>query len=117
MLVYRDQLAEVILIHVPIILNHRGEDWLDTIADESSNYPMGLLYIGGYLEQHDIEVKVLDVTPAQLTLEDVLDEIEREKPIVVGLSSTTSGLRSAVTLSKVIRKEKNLKTDESNETC
>ena len=98
-------MAEVILIHVPIILNRRGEHWLDTLADESSNYPMGLLYIGGYLEQHDIEVKVLDVTPAQLTLEDVLDEIEREKPIVVGLSSTTSGLRSAVTLSKVIRKE------------
>jgi len=64
---------------------------------------MGLLYIGGYLEQHDIEVKVLDVTPGHLTLEDILDEIDKEKPSVVGLSSTTSGLRSAVTLSIVIR--------------
>ena len=84
-------MAEVILIHVPIILNRRGEHWLDTLADESSNYPMGLLYIGGYLEQHDIEVKVLDVTPGHLTLEDILgaDEV-----FFTGTASEVTPIRS-----------------------
>ena len=98
-------MADVILIHAPMILFHRGETFFRCNGDEFSNYPMGLMYLGGYLENRGISVKILDITPEQLNLEDVLEIVESDKPTVVGISATSASTRSAVKIGRAIKKK------------
>ena len=96
-------MTDVILIHSPMILNKKGSEYIISEGDERSNYPMGILYIASYLESRNISVKVLDVSVETLTIDDIVEEIEKEKPRLVGISSTTPAIRSAVKISKIIR--------------
>jgi len=96
-------MTDVILINSPIILNRKSDQYLYSEGDEKSNYPMGLLYIAGYLEQKGVSVKVLDVAAAHLMLEDILQTVAEAHPILVGISAMTPGIRSAVTIAREIR--------------
>ena len=96
-------MVDVILIHSPMVVNRRGQDWIFSDGDEVSNYHMGLLYLSAYLEKNGMSVKILDVTAARITLEDILENVAQEKPTVVGISATSSGLRSAVSICRRIK--------------
>jgi radical SAM superfamily enzyme YgiQ (UPF0313 family) len=94
-------MAEVLLINTPIFLSRKTEP----IEYELSHHPpLGLLYIASYLRKHGISVKLCDVPAKKFHLEDIIEEIAREKPRVVGLSALSSGLRSAVEIAKEIKK-------------
>ena len=96
-------MVDVILIHSPMVVNRRGQDWIFSDGDEVSNYHMGLLYLSAYLEKNGMSVKILDVIAARITLEDILENVAQEKPTVVGISATSSGLRSAVSICRRIK--------------
>ena len=94
-------MAEVILINTPIFLVRREEP----MGYELSHHPpLGLLYIASYLRRHGISVKMCDVPARGLHLEDLIDEIKKEKPLLVGLSALTSGIRSAVEIAREIKR-------------
>lgn len=93
-------MSDVVLIHSSIgFYNEKS-----VVADQTSNPPMGLLYIAAYLEKKGISVRLIDPHPERLSLKDVLKEIKKEKPMVIGISSMTPGIRTAVRLAEAIRK-------------
>jgi anaerobic magnesium-protoporphyrin IX monomethyl ester cyclase len=96
-------MADVVLINSPMVLNEGSKDYFISEGDEKSNYPMGLLYIAAYLEKNNFSVRVLDVTAAGLTLDNILDIIEKESPCFIGISSMTPGIRSAVVIAQKLR--------------
>lgn len=99
-------MSDVILIHSPIILYNNSaekEQFKYHGGDEKSYYPMGILYMAAYLEKSGHSVRIIDVAPAGMTLKDILQEIENEKPKIVGISSMTTSISSSVTLARAIK--------------
>ena len=101
----RPIMADMLLIHAPLIINHRGEEWTNTFGDEASNYHMGLLYLAAYSEKLGVTSKILDVSVQKITMEQILDEVEEEKPTLVGISATSAGIKSAVHICREIKKK------------
>jgi radical SAM superfamily enzyme YgiQ (UPF0313 family) len=66
---------------------------------------MGILYIAAYLRQKGVSVKVLDLYPQKISLTDLLETIEKEKPLIVGISSMTPAIRVAVQIAKAIKEK------------
>lgn len=98
-------MMDAILINSPIVLKKDKNDLISTEGDESSNEPLGLLYIASSLLKNNFSVKVLDVAPEKLTLKDILRIISKEKPLVVGISTLTPGIQSAVILAKALKEK------------
>jgi radical SAM superfamily enzyme YgiQ (UPF0313 family) len=94
-------MKQVVLVHASI--GFYGEKGI--VADQTSNPPMGLLYIAAYLERKGFSVRLIDPYPERLSLKDVLAEIEKADPLLVGISSMTPAIRTAVRLAKAIRKK------------
>jgi len=92
-------MTDVFLINCPIAFGKNGE----MLGDETTNPPLGLLYIASYLEKSGISVKAYDVRAQNLSLRNILGKIKKEKPKVVGLSAMTPSIRAAVELAKEIR--------------
>lgn len=94
-------MAQVVLIHASIgFYNEEG-----IIADQTSNPPMGLLYLASYLKKKGVSVRLIDPHPERLSLNGVLNVIGKEKPLVVGISSMTPGIRTAVRLAEAIKQK------------
>jgi len=72
-------------------------------GDEKSLYPLGILYIAACLEKRGHTVKIIDVAAESKTLEDILSAIALDKPRIIGISSMTTSIHSAVSLAKNIR--------------
>ena len=71
-------MADILLIHAPLIINRRGEDWIKPGGDDSSNYHMGLLYLAAYCEKFGVTSKILDISIQKISLESILDIVEFE---------------------------------------
>lgn len=91
-------MAQVVLVNCPISFTKRTPS-----GDETSDQPLGLMYIASYLEESGKSVKIFDPTAQGLSLPDLLGKIESESPLVVGLSALTSSLQSGVQLASAIR--------------
>jgi len=91
--------AEVLLIHPPTSFNTVISGGYDNIP------PLGILYLAAVLEKEGIGVKVIDDLDASLSLKEMLKVVKREKPKVIGISSTTCQIRSAVEIAKAIKKK------------
>lgn len=98
-------MVDVVLIHSPMVLKKRSDEWVVVPGDEVSSPHLGLLYLAANLEKHDVSVKILDVTAQRLTLEDIMETIGNEKPRLIGISSTSAGIRSAVKLGGSLKRE------------
>jgi len=94
-------MAQVVLIQSPVDFYNKER----VNADQTSSPPMGLLYIAAYLEKKGISVRLIDPFPEKLDLEDILRIVEEEKPLLIGISSMTPGIRVAVLIAKAIRKK------------
>lgn len=92
-------MSKVVLIHSPIIFDNRKTP----VGDQTSNPPVGLLYIASYLEKFGISVKLYDPVPQGLSLPDILEGINYERPSVVGISAVTFGARCAVQIAREIK--------------
>ena len=98
-------MTDILLIHSPLIINHRGEDWVKPCGDETSGYHMGLLYLAAYCEQFGVTSQILDVSVQKITLESILDTVESTRPKLVGISATSAGIKSAVHICQEIKKK------------
>lgn len=97
---------DVLFIHSPMILYRDAADAAHFKAhggDEKSLYPLGILYIAACLEKKGHTVKVIDVAAESKTLEDILSAIASDKPRIIGISSMTTSIHSAVSLAKSIK--------------
>lgn len=92
-------MADVILVNCPISFNTARVS-----GDETSEPPLGIMYIASYLERHGVSVRLFDPTTQRMSLVNLLKKIEDESPLIVGLSALTSSLQSAVQLAAEIRK-------------
>jgi radical SAM superfamily enzyme YgiQ (UPF0313 family) len=66
---------------------------------------LGLLYIAAVAEQHGFEVSILDAYGDQLGLKEVSEQVDRARPDVVGVTSTTTTFGNAVRCLAQIKKE------------
>jgi len=99
-------MSDVVLIHSPMLLYKNEAERLkfkDHGGDEKSYYPLGLLYISAYLKSRGHTVKVIDVAAQGKNLTDILEVIKNEQPKLVGVSSMTTSIMSAVKLAESIK--------------
>lgn len=83
-------MAEVLLIYPPY-------NW------PRKNPPLGLAYIASYLEQANYTVNILDMSPLNLTIKDLKEELKKETFKTVGISFMTSQVRLALEIAHLIK--------------
>lgn len=94
-------MSDVVLITSPMaFLGKKAK-----LGDETSIPWMGVLYLASYLEKNGFSVKVYDPGPEKMTLAQVIKKLKKDRPKIVGISSLTSGIKSAVMLAKSIKSE------------
>ncbi len=93
-------MSDVVLINCPLTF----DPGLKT-GDQTSEPPLGIMYIAAYLESRGITVEVLDPAAQRFSLEEVLERLRRSRPRIVGLSSLTSSLPAAVRLAEAVKGE------------
>ncbi len=94
---------DVLLISPPISLAERYN-----IKGKSSggNFPpLGLAYIASYLEKNKIGVEIIDAHTLEMTIEDVVKEVKKKDPLVVGFTSLTPTFTKVVQAAKEIKKD------------
>ena len=72
-------------------------------GDEFSNVPLGILYLAANLRKNGFDVTVLDPTPMGLSLEDIIEKIAKIKPMLIGISSMTPGIKAGTMIAAKIR--------------
>jgi radical SAM superfamily enzyme YgiQ (UPF0313 family) len=94
-------MSDIVLINAPMIFSRKKP----AEGDEVSNPWMGILYLASYVEQDGFSVKIYDPGAERLNLTDIINRLQKDKPFLVGISTLTSGIRSAVELAKRVKKE------------
>ncbi|GAH93072.1 unnamed protein product [marine sediment metagenome] len=79
----------------------KSKKWLKVIP---RIHPLGLGYIGAYLEQNKYPVKIIDANSENLSYKQIIERLQEFLPDVVGLSATTPAFIHAIRLVKKIRK-------------
>jgi len=95
----------VILVNPPhsFIETHRGREKQGKTKEILSYPPLGVLYLASALETDGIKVKVIDAPAHGFRLQETVHEIEKGKPVFVGISATTPQTYAAVQLAKTLR--------------
>jgi len=91
-------MTDIILINPSIYYDNEIPQVLD-----ASFPPLGILYLASVLEKNDIDVSVIDVGACKISKSDLIRIIEKENPVVVGISSMTASLQGAVEIAKEIK--------------
>jgi len=68
------------------------------------NPPLGLAYIGSYLESNGYSVKILDMDPLGIDFNDLEKLIKKNKPAIIGISFMTNQFGSAIKISQIVKK-------------
>ncbi|MFH0738948.1 MAG: radical SAM protein [Candidatus Omnitrophota bacterium] len=101
-------MSDVVFIHSPMLL-YKNEDekarFRSHGGDEKSYYPLGILYIASYLKKYGHTARVIDVAAQGRTLVDILEIIKAENPKIIGISSMTTSIMSAVKLAESIKEK------------
>lgn len=92
-------MADVLLINPPESTN-KYRTFLNVLAP-----PLGIAYIAAVLEENGISVKIIDAPALRMGIEEVLGEIKRESPKVIGITCTTPIMPHASKLMKRIKEE------------
>ncbi|MDK2782037.1 MAG: anaerobic magnesium-protoporphyrin monomethyl ester cyclase [Archaeoglobi archaeon] len=92
-------MVEVLLINPPESTN-KYRTFLNVLAP-----PLGIAYIGAVLEENGISVKIIDAPALRMSIDDVLGEIKRESPNLIGITCTTPIMPHVSKLMKRIREE------------
>ena len=101
-------MIDVLLINSPIILYESKEEkdlYSAHGGDERSYYPLNILYLASSLEKNGHDVKVMDISAEGLILPEVIKQVKKCKPMLIGISSMTTGIQSAVTLAIHLKAE------------
>ena len=79
---------KIALISTPLTDSQHIESkkWLKVIP---RIHPLGLGYIGAYLEKHNHQVKIIDSNSENLNNKQIIEILREYLPDIVGLSATT----------------------------
>jgi len=66
-------------------------------------FPFGLSYLAAYVQQFGHQVSILDTLSNDLNLKQIKKEIKKQKPDVVGITSMTHYIKSAVVIAKITK--------------
>lgn len=69
-----------------------------------SGFPLSLGYIAASLIKNNHQVNILDCLSHSLNMEDVVKKIKKYKPDIVGITTMTHYIKSAVTVAKLTKK-------------
>jgi anaerobic magnesium-protoporphyrin IX monomethyl ester cyclase len=99
----------IVLVNPPhsFLETHSGREGKRKSNDIFSYPPLGILYIASVLEKDGIKVRVIDAPALKIGVREIVHEIEKEKPVVVGISATTPQTYTAVQLAKMLKAEYN----------
>ncbi len=67
--------------------------------------PLGILYIASVLQNHGIEVSVLDQAAKRYSLKDTVNWVKKEEPDILGFSTLISSSRTAALIAKEVKEE------------
>jgi anaerobic magnesium-protoporphyrin IX monomethyl ester cyclase len=67
--------------------------------------PIGLAYLAGVLEKNKISVKILDANAYRMDNEEIIKQIKKIEPTIIGITAPTALLGSVSDLSKKIKEE------------
>jgi anaerobic magnesium-protoporphyrin IX monomethyl ester cyclase len=76
---------------------------IETVYKTVNFPPMGISYIASVLREHDISVSVFDMRLKNYDRERLASIIKKDKPGIVGISSTTFGFNEAINLAQFIK--------------
>lgn len=86
---------------VLLIRPYRNQDTMSLMP------PLGMLYIAAYLRRHgDVDVRIIDMSPARLAYEDLHEQIAAHNPDWLGISALTfesDGLHRVAKIAKQVR--------------
>ncbi|HEY6837558.1 MAG TPA: radical SAM protein [Geobacteraceae bacterium] len=90
-----------------LFVHPRGKNWLGEMKDISSIFnimpPHGVMSIAAYLEQRGMEASILDCYARPLPHDEIVAEIVRQSPDVVGFSCTTSSFLEGYEIAERLR--------------
>jgi radical SAM superfamily enzyme YgiQ (UPF0313 family) len=92
-------MTDVVLINPPESSN-KYERFLNVLAP-----PLGIAYIASVLEKNGISVKIIDAPALKMSIEEVVSEIKKDSPSLVGLTCTTPIMPHASKLMRRIKEE------------
>lgn len=99
-------MSDVVFIQSPLLL-YKDEDekarFRSHGGDEKSICPLGILYLSAYLKKYGHTVRIVDVAAEGKTLMDILEIVKAENPKLIGISSMTTSIMSAVKLAERIK--------------
>lgn len=93
-----------------VFVHPNGSNWLGSQKDISSIFnlmpPLGIMSIAAVLEQHGIDVELIDCYGTQKTPDELVNEIIAKSPDVVGFSCTTSSFLEGNRISEQIKQRR-----------
>ena len=94
---------DILLIFPPISVNERYNINVGKVGGHLP--PLGLAYIAACLEQNGYNVEILDAPALEMEIDDILEEITKKDPKVIGLTSLTPTFhRAAIAADKIKNK-------------
>jgi anaerobic magnesium-protoporphyrin IX monomethyl ester cyclase len=89
--------VDVLLVNPPYL------EVYGKLRDIYTTPPLGLLYIASILEKNGISVEVLDTTPQGVGFEELKKQIAKKAPKIIGITTTTPALKSAVRTAEIAK--------------
>jgi len=90
-----------------LFIHPRGNNWLGDMKDISSIFnimpPHGMMSIAAFLEQRDIETAFIDCYARPLPHDELVAEIVRQAPDLVGFSCTTSSFLEGYRIAELVK--------------
>ena len=93
-----------------LLVNPRIDNMITTnipsYVDEQRGYnpPLGLMCVAAYAEQHtDYEIEILDMIAEEVTYDKLESELEKRKPDIIGVTTTTFTLIDVMIVAKIAK--------------
>ena len=67
--------------------------------------PLGIGYIAAVLEKNDFPIKIIDCRPLDMNIQQLIDELKKENPHIIGITATVLEAKRAIEISKILKKE------------
>jgi len=93
----------ILLIYPPISKFERYSS--DIGKSGGSQIPLGVYYIASYIQLHGYQVDVIDAESKNLSSHELVDHVQKFRPDVLGISSTTVAFHRAVEVADTIKKQ------------
>lgn len=88
-----------------MLLNLPTTGWYkDKFSKSNSMPPLGLLYIGTVLQQHDYTVKVVDFSVEAFSQQQFIETLSKHKPKVIGMSTYNESWKAQRILCSLIKR-------------